>query len=395
MLGTLDCGTGGADPLRLAIVIAALRGGGAERVTLTLAEAWSSRGHEVHLLTLDTTDDDHYAVPPHVTRYALGVAGVSRMPVTGPILANARRTAVLRRVLRSIQPDVVLGMMTGAAVLSVLASTRADWRVIAVEHNFPPRLPAGPMWERLRRLTYPKADTVVMLTSEGLDWLRETIGGARGVVIPNPVVYPITDAEPRIDPAGLVPPGRRVVLGAGRLAPQKAFGRLISAFASIADRYAEWDLVILGEGTERSSLEAMRLECGLERRVYLPGRAGNIGEWYSSADLYVLSSRFEGFPMTLVEAMASGCASVSYDCDTGPRDIIRDGVNGLLVTPEGDIDALASAMGQLMGSDSERQRLAAAGVEVRDEFSLDRILAGWDEILTGPSAGQASSATER
>lgn len=381
--------------MRIAIVIAALRGGGAERVTVGLAEAWASRGWDIHLVTLDTPDDDAYAVPPGVNRHALGVAGAPRVPVVGPLVANTRRTLALRRVLRTIDPDVVIGMMTGAAVLAVLSSPGTRWRVIAAEHNFPPRLPLGGMWERLRRLTYPKADMVVLLTSEGLDWLRTSVAGARGAVIPNPIVYPIPDGEPRIDPMTLVPQPRRYALGVGRLAPQKAFERLITAFELIAEHHPGWDLVILGDGTERDALERRRHEGTHAARVHMPGRAGNIGEWYANAGMFVLCSRFEGFPMTLVEAMASGCASVSYDCDTGPRDVIRDGDNGLLVGPEGDVAALAAAMDRLMADDTERRRLAAAGTEVRERFSPERILAQWDVVLGASSASQRSPSTSR
>lgn len=372
--------------MRIAIVIAALRGGGAERVTITLTEAWASRGWDVHLVTLDTHDDDFYGVPLGVKRHALGVAGPSKVPVVGPIVANAWRALVLRRTLRAIDPDVVIGMMTGAAVLAILSSPGTRWRVIAAEHNFPPRLRMGVMWERLRRLTYPKADMVVMLTSEGLDWLHTAIRRARGTVIPNPVVCPIPAGEPRIDPAAIVPVDRRYVLGAGRLAPQKAFERLVTAFDLVAERNSDWDLVILGDGPERAALENQRLGSPFAPRIHLPGRAGNVGEWYSSAGAFVLCSRFEGFPMTLVEAMASGCASISYDCDTGPRDIIRDGANGLLVSPEGDVEALAAAMERLMSDDAERRRLASVGVEVRERFSLERVLARWDVVLGASSS---------
>jgi glycosyltransferase involved in cell wall biosynthesis len=91
-----------------------------------------------------------------------------------------------------------------------------------------------------------------------------------------------------------------------------------------------------------------------------------------------MSSRFEGFPNTLAEAMAHGCAAVSYDCDTGPRDIIRHEQDGLLVTPVGDVAALTSALDRLMGDDVERERMALRAIEVRERYSLQRILTLWD-----------------
>ncbi len=109
--------------------------------------------------------------------------------------------------------------------------------------------------------------------------------------------------------------------------------------------------------------------------------AGNVGDWYQRADLYVMSSRFEGFPNTLVESMAHECAAVSYDCDTGPRDIIRHGVDGLLVSPVGDVPALAEALHQLMQDDEVRQRMRQRAIEIRERYSLKAILTLWDKLF--------------
>jgi len=134
---------------------------------------------------------------------------------------------------------------------------------------------------------------------------------------------------------------RRIVLAVGRFTKVKGFDLLIKAFAGIAIAYADWDLVILGEGPERSDLEAQVEALGLGHRVKLPGRAGNMPDWYARADLFVMSSHFEGFPLVLVEAMAHGCPAVSFDCDTGPRDIIRDEMDGRLVRPVSDTGAVS------------------------------------------------------
>jgi glycosyltransferase involved in cell wall biosynthesis len=255
--------------------------------------------------------------------------------------------------------------------------------VVAAEHNYPPRLPAGAMWERLRRIAYPRTDRVIMLTSEGLEWLAGAIPRARGVVIPNAVPWPMPTGEPSLDPAAFVPPGMRLLLAVGRLAPQKGFDRAVAAFARVAREHPDWRFVVLGDGDDRAALEGQVAELGLAGRVALPGAAGNIAAWYRRADLFVMSSRFEGFPMTLAEALAHGCPAVSYDCDTGPRDLIADGVNGILVRPEGDIPALASALDRLMGHASAREAMAAAATEVRERYSMERILARWDLVLRG------------
>jgi glycosyltransferase involved in cell wall biosynthesis len=161
----------------------------------------------------------------------------------------------------------------------------------------------------------------------------------------------------------------------------KQFDRLIEAFSRLAIRHADWDLVILGEGAERENLEGVIELLDLNSRVRMPGRCGNVGDWYERADLYVMSSRFEGFPNTLAEAMAYGCAAVSYDCDTGPRDIIRNEVDGLLVRPVGDVSALAEALDKMMGNEALRKDMGIRAIEVRERFSPERILGLSESIM--------------
>jgi len=195
------------------------------------------------------------------------------------------------------------------------------------------------------------------------------------------MVYPLSACEPTVRPEAAMSASRKMLLGVGRLDRQKGFDYLVEAFGRLALEKPDWDLVILGEGPMRASLEAQSQALGLDGRIHLPGRAGNVGEWYRRADLYAMSSRFEGFPNTLGEAMAHGCAVVSYDCDTGPRDLIRDRENGLLVRPVGDVDALAKALGALMSDESQRERIAKRAVEVRQRYSMERVLDVWKRLF--------------
>jgi glycosyltransferase involved in cell wall biosynthesis len=380
--------------MRVSIVIGSLASGGAERVAANLANAWAERGWAVSVVSLAPQSLDFYRLSPRVQRRALGVSG-DTSGLLSALRANSRRIRALRRALRELAPDAVVAMTRTIAVLAILAARGLRSRVIAVEHTYPPLSRANRPWDILRSLTYPSAHRISMLTSEGLLWLREHVPRARGVVIPNPVVHPLPVGDPKLSPERLVPPERRLLLAVGRLIGVKQFDRLVAAFASLAPRRAAWHLVILGEGPERAALERQAMEIGLSDRVSLPGRVGNVGDWYGRADLYALSSRQEGFPNTLVEAMAHGCPAVSYDCDTGPRDIIRHGVDGLLVRPVGDVAALAAALARLMDDDSERAKMAARAVEVRSRYSMDRILAAWDEVLEVADDGMPDTVRAR
>lgn len=362
----------------LMIVIHSLNGGGAERVTADLSAYWVERGYRCTVVTQTDASDDAYVLHPKVQRFALGTAAASSGPISG-VLANLRRVRALRRIIKKQQPSVVLGMMTTASVLAIVAGRGLRCRIIATEHTHPPSQELSSMWLRLRRWAYPKASKVVALTSGTAAWLDEHVPGCRLAVIPNAVRWPLQNAEPV-----LTPPERgerRRLLAVGRLHPHKGFDLLIRAFQVVAHFFPTWDLVILGEGECRESLQRQIDEAGLGERVSLPGRAGNIGDWYEQSDLYVLSSRVEGLSNTLIEAMASGLAPVAFDCETGPREIVRNGIDGVLVNPAEDVEALAAHLSDMMAHEAQRLAYAKRAVDVRDRFSVTRVMTLWRQVF--------------
>lgn len=361
------------------MLVSDMSSGGAERVATNLVNAWATRGDTVTLLvTYSGRGECFYQLANNVNLIYL--ADIAECSGHG-LLDYYRRFKALRCIIRDLRVDVVVSFLTHVNVASLLAVRGLNQHIIVAEHTYPPMSHTGLFWDILRILTYPYASYVVMLTSEGLGWLNDRIPRARGTVIPNPVPYPLTAFEPILVPGSLVTADRKLLLAVGRMNEGKQFGLLIDAFSRLAELRQDWDLVILGEGSLREALELQIQTSGLEKRVYLPGRAGNVGDWYQRADLYVMSSRYEGFPMTLAEAMAHGCAAVSYDCDTGPRDIIRHGVDGLLVSPVSDVPALASALDQLMWDDEVREHMGQRAIEIRERYSLESILTIWDKLF--------------
>ncbi|CAA9891293.1 Glycosyltransferase family 4 protein [Candidatus Methylobacter favarea] len=368
--------------MRLLIFISSMAGGGAERVSANLANYWAAKEWDITIVTLAQQRLDFYDLHPAVKRIALDLAGESANALAG-LLRNVRRVLALRRVLRQLQPDIALGMMTTADVLLALAAWRLPMlRTVGAERNHPPQMPLGYLWETLRSHTYGLLNAVTALSREGKDWIKTHTNAQQVTVIPNAVTWPLPRQEPRMNPNALCRSERQLLLAVGRLEAQKGFDWLIEAFSTLADKHSDWDLVILGEGSLRTTLEGQVRASGLDQRIFLPGRAGNVGEWYESADLYVMSSRFEGFPNTLVEAMAHGLAAVSFDCDTGPRDIIRQELDGLLVPP-GNIAELTTALDRLMSDALTRQHFAERAVEVRERFSMARIAGMWEKLFNG------------
>jgi glycosyltransferase involved in cell wall biosynthesis len=170
------------------------------------------------------------------------------------------------------------------------------------------------------------------------------------------------------------------VIAVGRLSAEKGHAKLLEAFQPLAARFPDWELVIHGEGSERPRLEQLAAHLGVGERVTLPGWSKDVESVLREADLFVLPSRYEGFPNALLEAMAAGVASISFDCDSGPREIIRNGIDGLLVPP-GDVTALTQAMASLMSDEANRRQLASQARSVVERFGQGEVYRRWDEIL--------------
>lgn len=367
--------------MKLLIFIHSLSTGGAERVTVNLANLWSARGWDVTIATATGVEGDFYKLHSGVRRISLNMDMESSNPVMA-IVNNCRRIFAFRKSLKMESPDVALAMMSTANVLLGFAGLGTGISVIGSERIYPPMLPIGRAWSWLRRMSYPLLDAVVAQTSGCAEWLRKNTKIHRVSVIPNPVVYPLANHEPQVRPEQVRNDcGEHVLLAVGRLVPQKGFHRLLHAFAKLSPLFPDWQLVIIGEGDSRVEMENMVLALDVEEKVYLPGAVGNIGAWYEYSDIYVMTSLFEGFPNTLAEAMAHGLPVVSVDCETGPGDIIRHEVDGLLV-PQNNQTALIDALTKLMSDPILRNRYAERSIDVRERFSLDRIARMWEDLFT-------------
>ena len=370
--------------MRLLIYIHSLENGGAERVVANLANYWVAIGWEVTVVTVASPTTDFYVLAPGVRRVSLDLAGNNPNVFAG-FLRTVRRVRALRRVLRRVEPEVALSAMhTANVVLALAARGLPELRAIGSEHNFPPKAPMGVVWETMRRHAYGRLAAVVALTQECASWLTVHSHARRVPVIPNAVGWPLSNHEPQVSPTTCCASDRRILLGVGRLSMEKNFSTLIDVFSRLAGRHPSWDLVILGDGPLRDALRSQVQAAGLEHRIFLPGSVGNVGDWYAQAALYAMSSHFEGFPNTLVEAMAYGLPAVSFDCDTGPRDIIRHEMDGLLVAP-GDMAGMELALDRLMVDEQLRRQFASRAVEARERFSLKKISGMWEELFALPS----------
>lgn len=386
--------------------------GGQEQVTLLLMQGLVERGHQVELL-LERREGAYLSrvpatIPVRELRRRSRWSGYRRfLPGwpregfrhlrgslgLGPRSIPLHRLVALVDYLETQRPDILISAHGRAPVLALWAAGIVRHRVstLIVEHSIfsynlaaaaaDPRLHAV-MQHRLtlmRRL-YPVADALVAVSDGGAVDLAKILGLPRDAVrtIHNPVVTPelAARAAESIDDAWLADDAPPVILTAARLAPEKALHVLIDAFARLRAQGRAARLIIFGEGPERERLTRRIAEYRLEAHVWLPGWVDNPYAWMQRSALFVLSSRFEGLPTTLIEAMACGCPVVATDCPGGTRTILDNGRYGPLVTVDDD-SALAQAMAATLDAPPASDRLR----ERAADFSLAAAVAAYESEI--------------
>lgn len=367
-------------PWRVLFTRPTLAEGGADRVTITLLRHLDRARFAPSLVLMRASGPLLAEVPDDVPVHDLGAGS----------LWTAWRP--LARRLREERPDVLFSTCSGMNLPAAVAARRVGGqRLVLSERNGLVR--DQPAWKRVlllacKRVLYRRAD-VVTAVSEGVRHdlvARLALPPERVRTVYSPLVTPellAAAAAPLQDP-WLADGASPLLLAAGRLVPAKDFATLLRAFARVRDRLPA-RLLVLGEGPERANLERLadRLGCGGD--VRLPGFVANPFPYLAAAAAFVLSSRYEGLPGVLVQAMACGAAVVATDCPFGPGEIVEDGVSGLLV-PVGDAAALGAAIERLLTEPGLRAALARQGRQAAGRFTVDRVLPLYAAAARGAAA---------
>lgn len=301
----------------------------------------------------------------------------------------------LARAIRRHRPDVIVSTLlypNAVAVLArILSGTHARVIVRESNHHTAAGRPTSGLAARVVAWAYRRADAVICL-SKGVadDCIRRTGVGQRRVrVIYNPIAVDrirerLHDALP--DPAGARDDSNFEIVAAGRLVEQKGFDLLVDACANLT--HLNWKLTIIGEGPLRGELVDLASRLGVSDRVRLPGAQPNPYPWIARADLFVLSSRWEGFGHVIAEAMACGIPVLAASCPSGPDEIITNDVDGLLCEPNSS-SALAEGIRRLAGLRGDRERYAAQAAHTVRRFDIATIIAEYQAALLEVSGGGA------
>ena len=350
--------------MKIVVVISGMYQGGAERVVSILTKEWVL-GHDLALVLFDGKEGA-YDVLGRVIDLRAGGGGCL---VTRSLRVGVRASRLARLFWRE-RPDRIISFMESANMPAIIAammtgmlgrlcvsvrnnptSIRLSWRLILpIFYRLPARVvaPSKGVMQGLARLGLPRRKLAVIHNPVDLHQLEECrdLGGGEG----------------------------RMIIGVGRLHAQKGFDRLIRSFAAVAVKGLR--LVILGEGNERENLLALADQLGVSGCVSLPGAVTDVVWWYKRATCLVLSSRYEGWPNVLMEALAAGCPAVSFDCRYGPREILEHGKAGVLVRQH-DIEALTAGITRVVSEPEYRRSLVAIGRRRASEFTVQAIAPQW------------------
>ena len=357
--------------------------GGMERVLARKVNYLTKLGHELIVITTDQRGaSPFFPLNEAVQQYDLGInydetngRGILAKLFSYPAKYRKHKSR-LRKLLSSLQPDIVISMFGDDATL--LPKIKDGSRKV-LEYHFSKlkRLQYGRrgLWRmvdllrtKLDERTVKHYDRFVVLTEEDAGYWGKL---PNIQVIPNPLPFVSEEGSPCTS---------HRVLAVGRYDFQKNFSKLIELWAQISPKYPDWHLDIYGDGTLRRDLEQQVQALGLSDTVHLAHPTHQMPEVYRGASIYVMTSRYEGLPMVLLEAQHMGLPIVSFACPCGPRDILHPGEDGYLIE-QGDDAAFIEALSSLMDSEEERIRMGANARQASSRYEVDAVMAQWTDLF--------------
>jgi glycosyltransferase involved in cell wall biosynthesis len=368
--------------LLFAIKSLALPGGGAERVLAEITAGLAVRGNEVIVASFDAEGtEDFYKFAAPIRRVRLSIGQVQAR--SGPNEA-LRRVWALRHLARIEAPDIAIGFMHSAYILLCLALSGSRVPVIASEHIVYDHYKDRPLERALLRVTAASVCAFTAISEEMRRGFPEAIR-RKMAIIPNPVRVADTAF------ADVTGDMKKILLAVGRLEKQKDHATLINAYSKLSSRFPEWTLRIVGEGSLRPALDALISQLRLQGKVVLCGASEAIEAEYRNAQLFVMPSIYESFGLATAEALSHGLPAVGFGDCPGTNELIKDGVNGLLVWGDDRAEALASGLARLMASPEERVKFGTAAPQRLALFSPNSIVERWMSLVHAAISSQKSN----
>ncbi|ALO47936.1 glycosyltransferase family 4 protein [Hoylesella enoeca] len=355
--------------MKIFILCTRLCYGGAERVGIMLANGFAEKGHDVTLIA-NLFDEITYPINSRVRILNLVASNQNKVRKWGSSIR------LVRKYMKRYQPDVSIGILNTCSLIAKIAAIGLNIPVVMTEHDAFERPASAPFtfWKWFVKFQLNKIYRYVTVLTEAD---KKNIGKRlKGVyVMPNPL---------SLTPTISIPPKEKIILAAGRLEDWyvKGFDTLISAWAQIAPKHRDWSLQIAGIGSEeeKAFLQNMAYNNHIEEQFQLLGFRRNLESLYQKASLFVLSSRYEGFGLVLIEAMSQGCACVACDYNGRQREIITQDIEGLVCTPD-NINDLADAIRRLIENEQLRKMIQKQSIERSKYYQIGAVIARWESLL--------------
>lgn len=342
--------------MKVLMVIPSLGSGGAERVLTGLANDWISKNKCTLEIILLMDSDDFYQVDNRIKIHRLNYAAGGAFKIIKLLILLFK----LRALIKDIKPDICLSFIKESNILTILATRWLNLKVIISERNSP-LAPISKLYKTLRKNLYTQANGLIVQTQEYKDFVLREIGSINQEIIPNPVrnIHCLNEHK------------EKIIINVGRLIPVKGQSYLLEAFARCQNA-DDWRLVILGEGVLKQELIAQAKRLGIGQRVTFIGATKEVDQWLCHSSIFAFTSTSEGFPNALAEAMSASLPCVSFNCVTGPKELIQDNINGYLIEV-GDVNTLINRLECLIGSESLRQKLGFNAKKSIESLDFDNI----------------------
>ena len=348
--------------------------GGIERAIVNTANLLVKNEFNVTLLVLDETDHCFYHVleSVRIKQVHLSFGIVPEGNVLTRKVSFMQDIYALRKELLSLNPDTIIATEYPFSIAIVLARLKRKVQLVSWEHHHLYEMPKNTFWRSLFAFAYPRLDGIVCLNQDEENLFSRYNKNVS--VIPNFCV----DTSP--NPTQLS--GKKRLLTIGRLTHVKGTDLLLPVAAQVLKRHLDWEWKLIGEGDMHEEVNQFIKANMLQQQLLLQKPlTPSIEHEYRDASIYVMTSRNECFPMTLLEAMQEGAPCVAFDCETGPRAIIQHNENGMLIEPE-NINAMAAALQLLMNDVEKRERMGEVAFRSMERFSAKKILSQWEHLFS-------------
>ncbi|MBV7268143.1 glycosyltransferase family 4 protein [Winogradskyella luteola] len=354
----------------IGFVVGTLSSGGAERVISTLSNSLIER-FDVTIITFSKSTP-FYTLDNRVKVVHCRENIEKPKSALDSLKLNYSLTKRISKISKQEGVDILIGFITSANILTVLAAKLNGIPSIISERNNPLVEDVPKLWEILRKFVYPKADSLVLQTKGIKKLYEKKIRPNKITILPNPISSDLSKLR-NVDTKQ-----EKIILSVGRLDKNKCHDELITAFHTINPK--DWKAKIIGDGNKKQELTKLIKQYNLSDRIEIISKVKDIDRYYNEASIFVFTSKTEGFPNALLEAMHFGLPCISTDCNFGPSDLIKDGKNGFLI-PVNDQQALTAKLSQLINGEELQTKFSHNAKQTTEAYTSEKVVAQWEALI--------------